>query len=581
MSTMTEAPGGNATADREHGLDWPATSADGAARAAALGLVQDRPGMPTSLVTYHAGNSLLVVVDPNEESDLPALPDDALHITVLAADPERARVGLSRQDGRDLVQGRVVHFEGHLGRFLVRVADDDEPLNLARTVGHSREEFDLVLDLGAQPSITVPVPPPGYFAPRSEEALQEALDALPDMVGEFDKPKYFHYDPDICAHASSRVPGCTRCLDACPTRAIHSLVERIEVDPFLCQGGGACATACPTGAITYQFPRVSDLLENLRRALRRYRDEGGRAPWVLIVDDGRGRDIVAGALDRIPENVIPVFVEEVASLGMDAWLTALCYGAHGITIACPDTPMAAGARAELNHQLRIANTLLGALGLPEDRLRTLDIETDGPWWSELPGPGIEPVVTPTGFAAMQEKRTTLRLALDHLYDNAPKSPQRVALPPGSPFGAIEVDTGKCTLCMACVSVCPASALHDGEDVPKLDFIENNCVQCGICERACPEDAISLRPLYTYDSDQRLRKLTLNEEKPFLCVRCSKPFTTEKMMERIRAKLAGHWMYQDAEQRRRLEMCEDCRVEDMFAKSGGLDPYQKPPGSGGE
>lgn len=564
------------------GLAWPASSADGMARAAALELLRARPRTPTSLVTYQAGNSLLVVVDGADEAKtvVEALAGGELHITILVADPERDRVGLSELAGRDLVTARVAHFEGHLGRFLVRVADGGEPLNLANTIGHHREHFDLVLDLGAKPLIQAAVPPPGYYAPRTEADFNEALDALPEMLGEFDKPKYFHYNPDICAHVSNRVVGCTRCLDACPTNAIRSLAEQIEVDPFLCQGGGVCATACPTGAITYQFPRVSDLLENLRRALRRYHDESGRAPWLLILDDSRGRDIAAGALENIPENVIPLFVEEVGSVGMDSWLSALCYGAHGVSIACTAAPMTEQVRDELNHQIRIANTLLGALGLPTDRIRILDIAPDREWWSELPASRVEPVVPPTGFAAMEEKRTTLRLALDHLYENAPGSPQRVELPRGAPFGEIKVDVNKCTLCMACVSVCPASALYDGDDVPRLDFIENNCVQCGICERACPEDAITLRPLYTYDSEKRLRKRTLNEEKPFLCVRCGKPFTTEKMMEKISAKLAGHWMYQDPEQRKRLEMCENCRVEDMFAKSGGLDPYRKPSGPGG-
>ena len=37
-----------------------------------------------------------------------------------------------------------------------------------------------------------------------------------------------------------------------------------------------------------------------------------------------------------------------------------------------------------------------------------------------------------------------------------------------------------------------------------------------------------------------------------------------------AKLAGHWMFQDKpEQLRRLRMCEDCRVKDMFKDGGGL------------
>jgi ferredoxin len=394
------------------------------------------------------------------------------------------------------------------------------------------------------------------------------------MVGEFDKPTYFHYDPDICAHVSSRITGCTRCLDACPTNAIRSLAEQIEVDPFLCQGGGACATACPTGAITYQFPQVSDLLENLRRALRRYHDEGGQRPWLLILDDAEGRELAVPAAGSVPENVIPLVVEEVGSVGMDTWLPALCYGAHGISIACPPR-LSAQVRNELHHQAAIANALLRGLGLAVDRIRMLEMAADRDWWSGLGAGAGEQVVPPAGFAGVQEKRTTMKLALDHLYENAPKTPRSVELPHGSPFGEIRVSAEKCTLCMACVSVCPASALYDGEDLPKLQFIESNCVQCGICERACPEDAITLHPLYSFDSDKRMRKRTLNEEKPFLCVRCGKPFATEKMMERIRGKLAGHWMYQDPEQKKRLEMCEDCRVHDMFEKSGGLNPYEKP------
>lgn len=555
---------------------WPASTTNGAARAVAVELLNARTPTATSLVTYEAGNSLLVVVEDRGEAEalLEALPTEALHVTFLVADPQKSRIELAELHELELIHARVAYFQGHLGSFVIRVAEDDVLYNLAKQAGLEREEFDLVLDLSAQPHINAGVAPPGYFAPRSEGELNEALELLEGMVGEFDKPKYFDYNSSICAHGASGIKGCTRCIDACPTSAIQSLGDRIEVDPHLCQGGGICTTTCPTGAITYQFPRVSDLLQNLRRALRRYHDDNGHCPWLLVVDDGDGRALADSAADRIPEHVIPLYVEEIGSLGMDAWLAALCYGAHGVSIACTNSPMSEQMRDELAHQVRIANTLLSALGLPEDRIRLLDISPDTSWWSELPADTLEPVVPPTGFAALEEKRTNLRLALDHLYENAPQSPQRVELPPGSPFGEISVDRDKCTLCMACVSVCPASALHDGEDTPMLRFIENNCVQCGICETACPEDAIDLRPLYTYESETRTRMRTLNEETPFPCIRCGKPFTTEKMMETIRGKLAGHWMFQDENQRRRLEMCEDCRVQDMFTDGEGVDPYDK-------
>mgnify|MGYP000193386553 CR=1 FL=1 len=34
-------------------------------------------------------------------------------------------------------------------------------------------------------------------------------------------------------------------------------------------------------------------------------------------------------------------------------------------------------------------------------------------------------------------------------------------------------------------------LGTGGDLPQLKFTEWNCVQCGLCEKACPEEAISM------------------------------------------------------------------------------------------
>ena len=98
------------------------------------------------------------------------------------------------------------------------------------------------------------MPPPGYYAPAGPKALAPVLNELRDLVGEFEKPKYFRYDPDICAHGRSGLNGCRRCIDACPTQAISSLGGIIEVDAYLCQGAGSCASACPSGAIRYAYP---------------------------------------------------------------------------------------------------------------------------------------------------------------------------------------------------------------------------------------------------------------------------------------------------------------------------------------
>jgi ferredoxin len=174
-----------------------------------------------------------------------------------------------------------------------------------------------------------------------------------------------------------------------------------------------------------------------------------------------------------------------------------------------------------------------------------------------------------------EKRTTLGLAIDHLHAQAPDPRSMADLPDDAPFGAIEIDTGLCTLCMACVAVCPSKALYAGDDRPALQFIEDNCVQCGLCHAACPEDAVRLLPRIDFDGARRRRLRTLHEEEPFRCIRCGKPFATRAVMERLTERLANHWMYRDERARQRIRMCQDCKVLDMFELEGSPNVYDKP------
>ena len=96
---------------------------------------------------------------------------------------------------------------------------------------------------------------------------------------------------------------------------------------------------------------------------------------------------------------------------------------------------------------------------------------------------------------------------------------------------------------------------------------------GVCEGACPEDAITLAPRFLYDPTERQRMRVLNEEEPFCCISCGKAFATASVIDAMRGKLAEHWMFQDEASRRRLEMCEDCRVADIARAAG--DPTAGP------
>ena len=133
----------------------------------------------------------------------------------------------------------------------------------------------------------------------------------------------------------------------------------------------------------------------------------------------------------------------------------------------------------------------------------------------------------------------------------------------------DIDIGACTLCMGCTSVCPAKAIQAGDDTPMLKFIEGNCVQCGLCESACPENAIHLQPRLLTDPGQRRKTVVLNEQVPFSCISCGKPFATQSIINNIMSKLSSHSMFQTERAKQRLMMCEDCRVVDVVQDADAL------------
>ena len=550
----------------------PATGSNGAARAAALASLRDASGTATSLVGYHSQGRVLVAgPDAAVREAAARLAQAPVTVSLLITDGTVTENGTSP----DIAETRVIRaplaaVRGYLGAFQVDVQAQGEARPLAPSILTGNQPYDMVLDLGASPALTAQVPPPGYFAPCGDDArLEAALAEIPGLVGEFEKPRYFSYDTNICAHGARGQQGCTRCLDACPTDAIVSIGERVEVNPHLCQGGGVCATACPTGAMTYAYPTPADLGNRLRLLLSTYRDAGGSTPVVLLHDGEAGSEWLSANAQGLPEHVLPFAVEEVGSVGLEALLSLLAFGASRVLLlATPATPDS--VRGEIEAQLAIARDILAGLGQTSDLLRLVDAGGMPECETAFEGVGDTFVKEFATFGGIQDKRAALRLAIDHLLEQVGGRAEPAALPAHSPFGHIIVNASTCTLCMACVAVCPAGAVITPGDAPRLDFIEQNCVQCRLCETACPEDAISLEARLVFDREQRASRRTLNEDEPFACVECGKIFGSTRTIEAMLSKLSGHWMFQEKpEQMQRLRMCEDCRVKDMFKDGGGL------------
>ena len=164
---------------------------------------------------------------------------------------------------------------------------------------------DLVLDLsGGAPLFPAADLRDGYLRadPGDPAAVLRAVLKARDLVGTFDKPRYITFTEDLCAHSRSRIVGCHRCLDLCPTGAITPAGDHVAIDAQICAGCGQCAAACPTGAAAYALPPADALMRKLRVLLTTYREAGGEQPGRAAARRGarRAADRRAGAARRRP-----------------------------------------------------------------------------------------------------------------------------------------------------------------------------------------------------------------------------------------------------------------------------------------
>ena len=510
---------------------------------------------------------------------------DHLDVTVLIQKP--TGIAPLRVTEFPVVKGSIRAAKGHLGAFELTVDDYAMPYPSSRsalTFGPSRNEAvsrcDILIDLsGGAPLFPAADLRDGYLRadPADPAAVLRLVLKARAMTGTFDKPRYVNFTADLCAHSRSRIVGCRRCLDLCPTGAIAPDGDHVTIDPQICAGCGQCAAACPTGAAAYALPPADALLRQLRALLGAYREAGGKRAVTLFHDAEHGGELIEALArhgDGLPANLLPVQVNEVTQVGLETIAASFAYGASAIRLLTRAKPR--HDLTGLAQTIALATPILAGLGFAGDRIAA--IETDDP--DALGGTlrAIAPMdgaAKPATFSAEGGKRDVMRLALREMHVVAPAPVDVVALPAGAPFGTIEVRVEGCTLCLSCVSACPTGALADDPERPMLRFAEDACVQCGLCKAICPEKVISLTPQINFLAATAMKR-TIKQEEPFLCISCNTPFGVKSTVERVVAKLDGqHWMFKNSKNRIDvIRMCADCRVTAMAKEN--FDPFATTP-----
>ena len=550
---------------------WSDEGADAAPKMAALlaEALLPRPPAKTMDVTSEG----LCLILGTAEVALPAARRlaDALSVTCLLPEMPDPADALDRRF--DIHVGRLRRASGALGGFEIIVdgfrtrdpAGRGAPIFTAPADG-AVSACDLILDLtGEAPLFPAPGKREGYFRadPGRPQAVADAVFDAAQMVGTFEKPLYVRLDESLCAHSRASKTGCTRCLDLCPTGAITPAGDHVAIDADICAGCGACAAVCPSGAVAYDDPPTAHLFRRLTTLAQTFRKAGGTAPRLLVHDAAHGREMIAlsARFGRgLPARVIPLELAELATFGHAEMLAALGVGFASVTIL----PGPDAERDAITPQIALAEAIAGP-----DRVAILDVAdpdalSEALYAAAPPAPVTEPVLPMGG------RREVTRLAARALTG----STDAIPLPDGAPYGAVLVDTDACTLCLACASLCPPGALADHPDTPQLNFREDACLQCGLCAAVCPENAITLEPRLNL-ADRALSEQVLNEEEPYACIECGRPFGVKSTIERIVAKLEGqHSMFTHSDNARLIRMCDDCRVTAQY--HGDAAPFAAAP-----
>jgi ferredoxin len=483
--------------------------------------------------------------------------------------------------------GAIRSARGHLGAFEITVDDFAPPATAAAPMlsfgpasNAALSHCDIIFDLSGDAALfSAPDLRDGYLRtdPRDDAATRSAILKARELKGTFEKPRYITFTEHLCAHSRSRITGCTRCLDLCPSGAIAPAGDHVAIDPNICAGCGQCASACPTGAASYAVPPSDALMRKLRTLLLAYREAGGEGPTVLVHDGLHGAPLIEAlgqSAEDFSSRVLPFSVNEITQVSLEMIAAAFIFGATVVRFLLRGRPR--HDVSGLTRTIALAESILAGLGFGTGRVAT--IETDDPDMLEAALraiPDMESALHPGSFLPMGgDKRGVVRFVLRELHRAAPAPVDVVPLPPLAPFGAVDIDVAGCTLCLACVSACPTGALTDNVDQPMLRFTENSCIQCGLCKSTCPEKVITLTPQLDFRPATASARI-LKSEQPFCCIHCGKPFGVKSTVERVTAKLAGkHWMFRDSQRRLDLiKMCDDCRVAAVSEEN--LDPYGPP------
>lgn len=283
------------------------------------------------------------------------------------------------------------------------------------------------------------------------------------------------YEAERCIVVSRKSrTACSECYDACPHDAVR-ITDQVRIDPIDCSGCGLCVRACPSGALEASTPFAEG-------AAMRCSQVAGNTQSVQCLAKLSATDMLrlAGSGGEL---TLGRGVCEGCKIGSAAVPEVV-----GRTVAAAEEIAAVQKRrlrVEVNETARLDSFTPGErlsrrrlLGGGVRGVKQAASEALAPLERILPAPEVEPrhADLPTAHGELLALLAAARLTDD----------TRV------PYRLPRVDDG-CIMCPLCTKACPTDAISRdlSGDVGVLKIDPQRCVGCEACLPACPVNVMSM------------------------------------------------------------------------------------------
>ncbi|HDH28834.1 MAG TPA: hydrogenase iron-sulfur subunit, partial [Euryarchaeota archaeon] len=409
-------------------------------------------------------------------------------------------------------------------------------------------------------------PREGVYKIKSKDRLQSqaaALKAALNLQG-YKKERYITSNVESCANKylsekNLNMQGCTYCEDRCAYYPVSSGV----VSELSCQGCGSCVTACPQEVLNLKLHPTDAILDEIDSTIEaKIKDK----IIVFTCSEGGYSTLKAAGLNKLKyPAALPVFVPCLGSVSPSHILRAFDVGAEGVLLlGCgADSCMHESGFAQGSDSVSQSKKILEFFGVGKECVRLLKADGSDPekfisqineFSEKIKKASKNPLLkkTPADIGSAEDvarhKRAVFHTLISGFSEKTGVIEGRIE--GDFKVALLTVNESECTLCGACAFHCNTGAFKfEGEELLDISHIHANCIGCGICQKICPENVISLESVI--DVAPFIGMVAKKfDVKIIRCEVCGKPLMAEAAMRKINSRLKEKGMDM-------VQKCQSC------------------------